>query len=82
MQKGGKFMKEYTLDVGLFAPTIKEQLDAQEVYMKETDYDTYEKFRSAIHILGVHISTESETRKNWERFYKKIEKDIFDERVI
>ena len=31
-------MKEYTLDVGLFAPTIKEQLDSQEVYMKEKAY--------------------------------------------
>lgn len=75
-------MKEYKLDVGLFASTIKEQLDAQDVYMKEANYEKYEKIRSAIHMLGFHISTESETRKNWERFYKKIEKDIFDERVI
>lgn len=75
-------MKEYKLDVGLFAPTIKEQLDAQDVYMKEANYEKYEKIRKAIQMLGFHISTESETRKNWERFYKKIEKDIFDERVI
>ena len=57
-------MKEYKLDISLFAPTIKEQLDAQEVYMKETDYEKYEKIRDAIHMLGFHISTESETRKN------------------
>ena len=74
-------MKEYTLDVGLFSPTIKEQLDSQEVYMKEKDYEKYEKVRDAIHMLGFHISTESEVKKNWERFYKKIEKDIFDEKI-
>lgn len=74
-------MKEYTLDVSLFAPTIKEQLDLQEVYMKEKNYEKYEKVRNAIHMLGFHISTESEVKKNWERFYKKIEKDIFDEKI-
>lgn len=74
-------MKEYTLDVGLFAPKIKEQLDSQEVYMKEKDYEKYEKVRNAIHMLAFHISTESEVKKNWERFYKKIQKDIYDEKI-
>lgn len=74
-------MKEYKLDVNLFAPTIKEQLDLQEVYMKEKDYEKYEKVRDAIHILRFHISTESEVRKNWEKFYKKIQKDIYDEKI-
>ena len=73
-------MKEYMLDVSLFAPTIKEQLDLQEVY-KRKNYEKYEKIRNAIYMLRFHISTEYETRKNWERFYKKIQEDIFDEKI-
>ena len=74
-------MTEYMLEVAPLANPIKEQLDEQEVYMSKKNYDKYEKIRHAINMLGFHISTESETRRNWKRFYDKIQKDIFDEPV-
>ena len=74
-------MAKYNLEVSALAPSIKEQLESQEVYMTEENYTKYEKIRSAITMLYFHISTPTETKRNWERFYKKIQKDIYDEKV-
>ena len=74
-------MKTYNLDINSSAPTIKEQLEKQEVYMKERDYEKYENIRHAITMLYFHISTPSEYKRNVERFYKKIQKDIYDEKI-
>ena len=71
---------EYTLEIGIFAPTIREQLNSQNVYMKISDYEKYEKLRRSIHMVAMHdMFTESQVASAWKKFYKKIEKDIYDD---
>jgi hypothetical protein len=70
----------YTLEVGLFAPTIREQLNSQNVYMKISDYEKYEKLRKSIHMVVMHdMFTEPQVASAWKKFYKKIEQDIYND---
>lgn len=67
---------EYTLEIAIFAPPIREQLNSQGVYMKLDDYDKYEKIRKSIHMVAMHnMFTEAEVTKAWKKFYKKIQND-------
>ena len=71
-------MTKYSLDISSLAPKIKEQLEKQNVCMTEENYEKYEKIRISITMLYYHISTPTETKNNWKRFFKKIEKDIYE----
>jgi len=71
---------EYTIEIGVFAPELKEQLNSQNVYMKTADYEKYEKIKKSIHMLSFHdILTKSQIDMAWKKFYKNITKDIYDD---
>jgi len=69
-------MIEFDLKMDALSPSIKKQLESQNCYLTKVNYEKYEKIKHAIITLGFHLSTKLEFKRNIDRFYNKITKDV------
>ena len=67
---------EYYLELSPFKGTIKEQLEEQRCYMTKKNYEFYEDLRRSLFMVGFHLATESEMKRNSEKLLNKIQKDV------